>query len=136
MRDDNNDLDERQGYTVDILNKLIQYKEKSTYAILGVTLCDLYPTSSAWAAPERHFRALGRHPSVNWNYVFGWANFGRGSGVFSFKRYHPDYSMFKSHTYDDYIRLACHTMAHEIGHMFALHHCPYYECLMNGYNSL
>jgi archaemetzincin len=82
-----------------------------------VTLCDLYP-------------------GVNWNYVFGWANFGRGSGVFSFKRYHPDYSMFHTHTYDDYIRLACHTMAHEIGHMFALHHCPYYECLMNGYNSL
>jgi len=27
---------------------------------------------------------------------------------------------------------ACHVMAHEIGHMFGLYHCIYYECLMNG----
>ena len=30
---------------------------------------------------------------------------------------------------------ACHVMAHEIGHMFGLYHCIYYECLMNGINS-
>lgn len=115
MRDDRTDSD-RQAYTVDILNKLIKYKKKDTYAILGVTMLDLYP-------------------GINWNYVFGWANFGKGSGVFSFKRYHPDHPS-NDNTYTDYVRLACHTMAHEIGHMFALHHCPYYECLMNGYNSM
>jgi archaemetzincin len=98
------------------LKKLILYKKKETYAILGVTMLDLYP-------------------GIKWNYVFGWANFGSGTGVFSFKRYHPDYPD-NENTYLDYIRLACHTMAHEICHMFALHHCPYYECLMNGYNSL
>jgi archaemetzincin len=76
------------------------------------------------------------YPGINWNYVFGWANFGRGSGVFSFKRYHPDYDEWNTHSYDDYIRLACHTMVHECCHMFALWHCPFYECLMNGYNSL
>ena len=26
----------------------------------------------------------------------------------------------------------CHVMVHEITHMFGLHHCIYYECLMNG----
>ena len=26
-------------------------------------------------------------------------------------------------------------MAHELGHMFGLKHCIYYECLMNGLNS-
>lgn len=116
-RDDIIDTDDRQAYTADILDKLIKYKKKGTYAILGVTTVDLYP-------------------GINWNYVFGWANFGRGSGVFSFKRYHPDYDDWNTHSYADYIRLACHTMVHECCHMFALHHCPYYECLMNGYNSL
>jgi len=61
-----------QAYTEDILNKLLQYKKKETYAILGVTLMDLYP-------------------GIKWNYVFGWANFGKGTGVFSFKRYHPSW---------------------------------------------
>jgi len=78
---------------------------------------------------------LDLYPGINWSYVFGWANFGSGSGVFSFKRYHPDYP-YNDNTYADYVRLACHTMAHEIGHMFGLHHCVYYECLMNGYNSM
>ena len=114
MRDDSTDPD-RQAYTEDILSKLLQYKKKDTYAILGVTMLDLYP-------------------GIKWSYVFGWANFGRGTGVFSFKRYHPYFT--SENTYADYVRLACHTMAHEIGHMFALHHCPYYECLMNGYNSM
>ena len=27
-------------------------------------------------------------------------------------------------------------LAHEAGHMFSLHHCRRYECLMNGSNSL
>jgi len=106
-----------QAYTEDILNKLLQYKKKETYAILGVTTMDLYP-------------------GIKWNYVFGWANFGKGTGVFSFKRYHPSWPGNEEITNTDYIRLACHTMAHEISHMFALHHCIYYECLMNGYNGL
>lgn len=116
FRDDDKTSSHAQAYTVDILNRLVPYKKRSTYAILGVTMVDLYP-------------------GINWNYVFGWANFGSGSGVFSFKRYHPD-SKYNDNTYDDYIRLACHTMAHEIGHMFGIHHCAYYECIMNGYNSM
>jgi archaemetzincin len=27
-------------------------------------------------------------------------------------------------------------MVHEIGHMFAVTHCVYYRCLMNGYNNI
>ena len=104
-----------------MLNSLMKYKVKQgdrTYAILGVTMVDLYP-------------------GINFNYVFGWANFGSGTGAFSFKRYLPDFS-YNRELYGeyDYIPLACHTMAHEICHMFGMHHCIYYECLMNGYNSL
>lgn len=115
-RDDDTESEDRQAYTMDILSKLLKYKDSNTYCILGVTMTDLYP-------------------GINWNYCFGWANFNRGSGVFSFKRYEPDYDG-NTHSYEDYIRLACHTMAHEICHMFNLVHCIHYECLMNGYNSL
>ena len=76
------------------------------------------------------------YPGIKWNYVFGWANFGKGTGVFSFQRYHPSWPGNEELTNTDYIRLACHTMVHEISHMFALHHCIYYECIMNGYNGL
>lgn len=31
---------------------------------------------------------------------------------------------------------ACKTMCHEIGHMFGMMHCIYYECLMNGSNHM
>jgi len=27
---------------------------------------------------------------------------------------------------------ACAILVHEIGHMFAIHHCTFYECVMNG----
>ena len=115
-RDDRTDPD-RQAYTGDILDKLLTYKTPSTYAILGVTMADLYA-------------------GKNWGWVFGWANFCRGSGVFSFRRYHPDRVGRPDYSHQDMVRLACHAMAHEICHMFAMHHCVYYECLMNGYNSL
>jgi len=32
-------------------------------------------------------------------------------------------------------RRACHVIVHEIGHMFGIWHCVYYECTMNGFNS-
>ena len=104
---------------MDILNSLVKYKVRGeTYAVLGVTMVDLYP-------------------GINWSYCFGWANFGSGSGVFSFCRYPPTYKSNRAvHGDYDYVPLACHTMAHEICHMFGMHHCVYYECLMNGYNSL
>jgi archaemetzincin len=33
------------------------------------------------------------------------------------------------------LRNACGVMVHEIGHMFGLEHCTYFECTMNGSNS-
>ena len=30
--------------------------------------------------------------------------------------------------------MSCRTMAHEVGHLFGLQHCIYFQCIMNGNN--
>lgn len=85
--------------------------------MLTVTMQDLYPFDS-------------------WNYVFGWANYKSRTGVFSFGRYSAEYD--EAEVEDPELFLlenACYVMVHEIGHMYGLLHCPYYECIMNGFNS-
>eukprot|EP00350_Pseudokeronopsis_sp_OXSARD2_P004535 CAMPEP_0170550240 /NCGR_PEP_ID=MMETSP0211-20121228/8314_1 /TAXON_ID=311385 /ORGANISM="Pseudokeronopsis sp., Strain OXSARD2" /LENGTH=125 /DNA_ID=CAMNT_0010856679 /DNA_START=494 /DNA_END=871 /DNA_ORIENTATION=+ len=76
------------------------------------------------------------YPYLSWNYVFGWANFRSRTGVFSFMRYDPLFQGIEEANREMVLlRNACHVMVHEIGHMFGLKHCIYYECTMNGYNT-
>ena len=95
------------------------HKPSDAYAILGLTNEDLYPGD-------------------NWTFVFGWASYTAGVGTFSFKRYDPSFDGTEDehdNPEQSLLMYACHVMAHEIGHMFGLYHCIYYECLMNGINS-
>lgn len=89
------------------------------YCLLGVTMDDLYP-------------------GPGWNYVFGQASLTERVGVYSFARYDPAFAGQKRP--EDYRRTAlqrsCKVLAHETGHMFGLHHCIYFDCLMNGSNNL
>jgi archaemetzincin len=103
---------------------------KDAYCMLTVTMQDLYPYDS-------------------WNYVFGWANYVSRTGVFSFGRYHPDFDNDYYGEEDDakeseesqqkkenqLLENACYVMVHEIGHMYGMTHCTFYECIMNGFNS-
>ena len=112
--------------------------------MLTVTMQDLYPFDS-------------------WNYVFGWANYVSRTGVFSFGRYHPDFNnddygdeyddeeegkeedktdeqtakakKEKAKAENELLENACYVMVHEIGHMYGMTHCTFYECIMNGFNS-
>ena len=88
------------------------------YCLLTVTMQDLYPFDS-------------------WNYVFGWANYTSRVGVFSFCRYDPSLMGRERSevTETELLENACYVMAHEIGHMFGMTHCTFYECIMNGFNS-
>ena len=100
-----------------ILQKLPTYKPLDHYAILGVTNNDLYP-------------------GPRWNYCFGWASYTEGVGTFSFCRYDPAWDGIDDPDREkNFMMRSCHIMVHEIGHMFGLRHCIYYECLMNGLNS-
>lgn len=100
--------------------------------MLTVTMQDLYPYDS-------------------WNYVFGWANYVSRTGVFSFGRYHPDFNDYgeendeeedeeakakqDAEAQNELLENACYVMVHEIGHMYGMTHCTFYECIMNGFNS-
>jgi archaemetzincin len=88
-------------------------------ACLGVTMADLYP-------------------SPTWNYVFGEASLERRVGIYSLIRYTPEFTGEPDSPAARglLLRRACKTVAHETGHMFSMRHCPFYECLMNGSNTL
>ena len=103
-----------------LLKTLPRWKPNDAYAVIGLTNEDLYPSKS-------------------WNFCFGWAMYNTGVGAFSFCRYDPSFDGIDTSDDPDaettLLMRGCHIMAHELGHMFGLKHCIYYECLMNGLNS-
>lgn len=75
-----------------------------------------------------------------WNFVFGCANMNTRCGCFSFARYDDDWledtgnKDFDKKNWDKILYRACKVMTHEIGHMFGIKHCVYFNCVMNGSN--
>lgn len=113
-----------QIHSGSVMTFLRELLPSDAYCMIGVTMTDLYPHET-------------------WNFVFGQAALRARVGVFSFARYHP--AFFGAKTMDDealladwekMLRRSCHTLAHEIAHMFGLLHCVYYECLLKGSNNL
>lgn len=72
--------------------------------------------------------------------MFGLANVMTQVGIFSFCRYDPSFNEDPVDSEADAENLilfrACKVMTHEIGHMFGIRHCIYYECGMNGSNHI
>jgi archaemetzincin len=96
--------------TGDILSRLQRRLPTDAFALVGVTMFDLYPD-------ER------------WNFVFGQASLRDRVGVYSFARYQSDEPRLT-------LRRSLKVMGHELGHMFGMDHCAYFECMMNGSNHL
>jgi archaemetzincin len=109
----------RQVLTADIRRYLAAHLPADAFCLLGVTMEDLYPAPS-------------------WNYVFGEASLSERVGVYSFARYDP--AFFDEERPAGYRRRmlerAAKVLAHETGHMFGLPHCIYFQCVLNGANSL
>lgn len=90
------------------------------YGVMAVTMHDLYPK------PE-------------WNFVYGLARLKDRVGVFSFVRHTPTGGIFQNPVAlakreAQMLHRSLKTLLHEIGHMFGLKHCTWYNCLMRGSN--
>jgi archaemetzincin len=108
-----------QFRTGDIFDVLKEHQPKDAFCIIGVTMEDLYPDEK-------------------WNFVFGEATYTERVGVFSFKRFTPSFynQPWGADSRRLLLRRSCDVLAHEIGHMFGLAHCTYFECVMCGSNHL
>jgi archaemetzincin len=111
--------DRPQWFATHLLQILEPQLPPDAYCLLGITLTDLYSSQTP-------------------TYVFGQASLRKRTGVFSFARFDPAF-------YDDpdppevealILRRSCHTLAHEICHMFGMQHCTFFACAVNGSNNL
>ncbi|BCX48145.1 Zn-dependent protease-like protein [Haloferula helveola] len=109
----------KQWNSQEMLKGLAARLPADAYAMLAVTMTDLYPDES-------------------WNFVFGQASIRNRVGIFSFARYHPSWTGREAdeHTETLVLRRAAKVLTHEMGHMFGIRHCIHYECNMNGANHL
>ena len=77
-------------------------RDRKAFVAVGFTMFDLYP-------------------KAEWNFVFGQANADRGTGVFSFARYND------SPTPTEFFRRCVAVLCHEVGHLFRIKHCIWWQ---------
>jgi archaemetzincin len=108
-----------QLLTGDILSALQARLPEDAFALLGITMTDLYPDPS-------------------WNFVFGQASPQAHVGVYSFARYDPSFygQVSAANSRKLMLRRSYKVLAHETCHMFGIEHCVWFRCLMNGSNHL
>lgn len=105
-----------QLYTPYIMQHLLKGKIPSKgYALMAISEKDLYP-------------------GPDWNFVFGIASYQERIGVSSIYRYQG--MGLGNDNFTLFLKRLIGTAAHEIGHMFSIHHCVAARCVMNGSNSL
>lgn len=105
---------DRQFHTRYIIEQLlVPNKPADAFSLIAFTATDLYPEPS-------------------WNFVFGEADMENRVGVWSiYRNGDPNES---EDAYQLCLLRTIKTGTHELGHMFSLPHCLYFECNMNGAN--
>lgn len=110
---------QRQILTTEVMAFLKQRLPDDACCLLGITMTDLYPSPS-------------------WNFVFGQASLVDRVGIYSLARYDPAFSGDErgDRYRETILQRACKVLVHETAHSFGLHHCIYFECVVNGANHL
>jgi archaemetzincin len=90
----------------------------------------LKPILPSDAAALIAFTAEDLYPDGTMSFVFGQANMEERVGLWSLYRLDEDAR------YENFLRRTLKIAAHETGHMFSMHHCTKYECVMSGTNHL
>ena len=109
----------QQLLTGDVLKLLYRRLPADAFAMLGITMTDLYP-------------------GPGWNYLFGQAAPRSAVGVYSFARYDPKFygGAADPASRQLLLRRSCKILAHEASHMFGIEHCIWFRCTMNGCNQI
>jgi archaemetzincin len=113
-----------------VLPKSKQKQIKTGYFLENLLPKILPPDAAAFIC----FTNYDLYPDENWYFVFGQATFENRVGVWSLSRLgEPDKS---AEDYKNFLARTLKIAMHETGHMFSMHHCTKYECLMSGTNHL
>lgn len=104
-----------QLLTTDLLRELRSRLPRDAFCLLGITRVDLYPGSDS-------------------GFVFGQASLQKRVGIFSLARLgdHEESAPGGAAHRARLTRRALRVLVHETAHMFNMHHCIYYRCVMNG----
>lgn len=107
---------------VHIYLQSVKKAHPEAFALVGITMCDLY--------------------TEQMNFVFGEAKQRTGTGIFSFARHQLNFPhvnrsrALKPAAKKKMLVRALKTLVHEIGHLFQIEHCVWFTCNMNGANTL
>jgi archaemetzincin len=94
----------------------------------------LKPRLPSDAAVMIAFTASDLWPGEGWNFVFGEATLRSRVAVFSIARF-GDPAVNRG-AFRKCLLRACKVSSHEVGHMFSIPHCTFFECNACGSNSL
>lgn len=106
-------------------------KQISSIYVLNQVLIPRLPKD---AVASIAFTTSDLWPGDNWNFVFGQASLAYRVGVWSLYRFGDPNE--NEAAYRLCLRRALQTATHEMGHMFSMHHCIFYDCNMCGSNHL
>ncbi len=110
---------DHQYEATSIVNKLLRPRIPRDAAVyLGITMEDLY--------------------AGDLNYVFGFGSFENRTGIYSLARYCSEFwnEAPTEQSRRLTLRRSMKVLSHETGHVFGLKHCVFFDCVMNGSNSL
>lgn len=106
-----------------ILHALYLSKPRDAFCVIGITMEDLYHTKSD-------------------SFTVGSARYKEKTAMFSFARYNPCFGLITTintpaiNTQTTLLLRSCKVLVHELGHLFGLIHCVWYDCCMNGSGNL